>query len=362
MESGSTTKRLLSLANAIDRLVIRCLFSSVLILILSLSQTATATEPTGKRILAEWERQEATWLQWRGPYERIYEPTFAQMAGIVSRYQKLHILVNSSDIKSRAIKTIEAAGYSAENARIEWHQIPVNSAWMRDNGPVYNVENDELKIQNWDFDARGGAFGKAIPFEDDNLVPTKVAKIPDIRVDHVVIVHERGNFEINGVDTVLLNWSTPGDPARNSNYSCAQAEKDLKHHFGVSRVVMVEGIPSGDLTRSHIDGFAGFINADTVVVSQCTQNSQCSPGDGADGFVYDIAAKLISDAGSNVIRDPIPGQVRYRADNYDTNYLNPLVGNGFVITVGFGDEALDAAAKKVLRVIFPDETSMLLKC
>jgi agmatine deiminase len=69
--------------------------------------------------------------------------------------------------------------------------------------------------------------------------------------------------------------------------------------------------------------------------------------------VYDNAAKIISDAGFNVIRDPILGQVRYRAEDYDTNYLNWLVDNGFVITVGFGDEALVAAAKKRIEGYFP---------
>ena len=54
---------------------------------------------------------------------------------------------------------------------------------------------------------------------------------------------------------------------------------------------MVEGIPEGDLTRGYIDGFARFIDADTVVVSQCTQTSSCRPGDGSTGSVYDAAAK-----------------------------------------------------------------------
>jgi agmatine deiminase len=116
---------------------------------------------------------------------------------------------------------------------------------------------------------------------------------------------------------------------------------------------MVEGIPEGDLTRGHIDGFARFINPTTVVVSQCTQGSQCQPGDSAAGSIYDAAAKTIEAAGFKVIRDPILGQASFKGATFDTNYLNWLVGNGFVIAVGFGNAETDAAARQRIEGYFP---------
>ena len=100
---------------------------------------------------------------------------------------------------------------------------------------------------------------------------------------------------------------------------------------------MVEGFAEGELTRGHIDGFARFINENTVVVSQCTNSSQCQSGDGDAGTLYDNAAAVIEAAGLNVIRDPILGKVRHGDAIFDANDLNWLVGNGFVITVRFGD-------------------------
>ena len=38
---------------------------------------------------------------------------------------------------------------------------------------------------------------------------------------------------------------------------------------------------------------------------------------------------------------------------FDTNYMNWLVGNGFVITTGYGDERLDNEAKVRLQNYFP---------
>ena len=318
--------------------------------------TTSANElPTigSKRVPAEWEPQEAIWLQWPGEFERVFQPAFAQMSAIISRYQKLNILYDSRADLAQATKAIAAAGGDPDHLNIVWHHLPNDNAWMRDNGPLYLVEDGELRIQNWGFNAWGGGFGKDIPYDQDNQVPSLLGERLELAVEVIDIVHERGNLEFNGVDSVLLNWSTLGDPDRNPGYTRVQAERDLKHHFGVSTVVMVEGIPDGDLTRGHIDGFARFIDAETVVVAQCTQASECRPGDNATGSIYDNAAATIAAAGFKVIRDPILGQVEYRDKVFDTNYLNWLVGNGFVITVGFGNDTTDAAARKRIEGYFP---------
>ena len=51
-----------------------------------------------KRVPAEWEPQEATWLQWPGRWEKDYEEAIAKISDIISRYQTLHILYGSDKI------------------------------------------------------------------------------------------------------------------------------------------------------------------------------------------------------------------------------------------------------------------------
>ena len=61
-----------------------------------------------------------------------------------------------------------------------------------------------------------------------------MAAVAGLPVDTVGIVHERGNLEFNGVDSVMLNWSVIGDPRRNRGYTRERAEADLERYFGVS--------------------------------------------------------------------------------------------------------------------------------
>ena len=329
-------------------------FMIAVLLTLSSFGASAETGTSGKRVPAEWEPQEAVWLQWPGRYEKAYETAFAKMSMVIADYQKLHILHHSKRIKDQARSAITSVGGDPDHDNIVWHGIANDSAWMRDNGPVYVVDAGELRIQNWAFDAWGGAFGADIPYHRDNRVPVAVGDYLDMPVDDIDIVHERGNLEFNGVDTVLLNWSTLGDPNRNPGYTKAEAEADLKRHFGVTRVVFIEGVVEGDLTKGHIDGIARFINPTTVVVPDCTTGSTCRPGDGGDDEVYDSAAATIAAAGFNVVRDPIEGVARYQGQTFDTNYMNWIVGNGFVIVVGFDNAETDAAARSRIGSYFPD--------
>ena len=306
-----------------------------------------------RRVPAEWEPQEAIWLQWPGEWEKTYEEAFAAFSCIIIQYEKLHVLYQSPQVLRQARTALLKAGCNPDHDLITWHDIPNDSAWMRDNGPVFVEDGGEIRVQNWQFDAWGGRFGSDVPYELDNLVPRRVAASLDMPLDEVRIVHERGNLEFNGMDTVILNWSTLGDAARNPEYTRTQAEADLKHWFGVSQVVFIEGVPEGDRTNGHIDGIARFIAADTVVVGQCTLASVCKPGDGKTGSLLDRAAEVISDAGFTVIREPMEGIAEVEGQQFDTNYMNWLVGNGFVITTGYGDERLDSEAKIRLQNYFP---------
>ena len=223
---------------------------------------------------------------------------------------------------------------------------------MRDNGPVYVVQDGQIRIQDWEFDAWGGAFGN-FPYANDNAVPAQVGSVLGMPVDTVNIVHERGNLEFNGVDTLVLNWNVIGNPNRGNGYANKlAAEVDLKNWFGVSQVIWADGPISGDDTGGHIDGIARFIDANNVVVGNCTTNGHCQPGD-SDDQVYDGVAADLAAAGFEVIRMDFDAEITYKGNKFDTDYMNWGIGNGWVILVGFDNPTTDNAAKAQLEQWFP---------
>ncbi len=325
-----------------------------------MATSSTATDQ-GRRVPAEWEPQASIWLQWPRTYERSYEPALAQVVAEILEHEAVDLLVHDARTRTSAEQALAEHGGldtsviggapSPQGHSLTWHDIPNDSAWMRDNGPRYVVEDGELRIQNWEFDGWGGAFGD-FPVADDNAVPDAVGAVLGLSVDAVDIVHERGDLEFNGTDTVILNWTVIGDPNRNPGITQDQVVDAMKTWFGVTRVVLLEGAPSGDLTGGHVDGIARFIDAERVVVADCSSESACQPGD-ADDQIYDDSAARLEAAGLEVIRWPFLTRVTHKGVTFDTDYMNWLVGNGFVITVGFGDTGADAAAAAQLEEWFP---------
>lgn len=307
-----------------------------------------------RRVPAEFEPQAALWLQWPGRFEKTYEPAYAQISNVVVQYQPVHILTDSTRIRNEARAAITSAGGDPDHPNISWHSISNDNAWMRDNGPVYVVEDGAIRIQDWDFDAWGGAFGNNIPYAADDDVPIAVGSQLGMPVDHVGIVHERGNLEFNGVDTLILNWNVIGNPNRGNGYANkAAAEVDLKNQLGVTRVIWADGPITGDDTGGHIDGIARFIDANRVVVGNCTLDGHCQPGD-ADDQVYDGVAAELAAAGFEVIRMDFEAEITHQGVSFDADYLNWGVGNGWVILVGFDNPATDDAAKAQLEAWFPN--------
>jgi len=66
---------------------------TLLVSVINMNINIQANESTYKikRVPAEWEPQEAIWMQWPGYWEKDYELTFAKITNIISRYEKLHI-------------------------------------------------------------------------------------------------------------------------------------------------------------------------------------------------------------------------------------------------------------------------------
>ena len=123
-------------SNTIRRSKIWFISIVLLLSVISINVLGNEVNNSTKRVPAEWETQEAIWMQWPGYLEKEYEPTFAKISAIISRYEKLYILYNSKKIYAEAHKAINSIGADPQNNNIQWHAVPNDNAWMRDNGPI----------------------------------------------------------------------------------------------------------------------------------------------------------------------------------------------------------------------------------
>lgn len=284
------------------------------------------------RVPAEWEPHAATWMQWPSAYESEMRPEFAQIINIIQNYEPVHLLTSSEGEKRKAQKFLSKKG--VPNTQITWHIVPVDNAWLRDNGPIYVTDGTNLIIQNWKFDAWGGNFGDYVEYRNDDLVPVYIGKYLGLTVeDYQDYVLEKGNLEFNGAGTLVLNWDCQND--RNPGMTQREHEDILKQAFGVHTIIWAYGHHPDDGTTGHIDGIARFVNRDTLMVADYERSKT----------ERDLA-RAAEESGLEVVRYP--------------GNPNWLVGNGFVLGMGEGDERIDAELKSELEFLFPDRQVHLI--
>jgi len=283
------------------------------------------------RVPAEWEPHGATWLQWPNSWEATMRPAFADIVDVVQDYEPVHLITGSQAEQTQAEQFL--AGQGVPDTNLTWHVFPMDSAWMRDNGPVYVTDGAQTWIEDFRFDAWGGNFGGHIPYQNDDAIPGLVAGYLGIaRNDHPDYVLERGNLEFNGAGTLVLNWDCQDD--RNPGMAPQQHETILTEAFGLDQIIWAYGHDPSDGTTGHIDGYARFVDADTIAIGESSWGTETE----------EPLAAACEAAGLEVVRIPCPAS---------TDYMNWLVGNGFVAAMTFGIPDADAEAQALLQTLFP---------
>jgi len=111
---------------------------------------------------AEWEPHEGTWLQW--PHDRIYagyqmklEHTWLAMTGALRLHETVHIIAKDEQHRDHIAYLLNYFGIGLQN--IDLRVIPTDDVWVRDNGPIFIVNDQgDLAITDWNFNGWGGRF------------------------------------------------------------------------------------------------------------------------------------------------------------------------------------------------------------
>ncbi len=323
-------------------------------------RTATYTMPD------ETQPHEGTWLQWPHHFEygttyrNRLDATWVAMTKELVSSEKVHIIAYNTTEKTRIINKLTTGGVPLAN--VDFKIFKTNDVWVRDNGPIFvrNTSN-QLVIEDWGFNGWGNKFGYAKCNPIPNAVGTAIGK-PVVNLNTTLKI-EGGGFEIDGAGVFLATKSCILNSNRNPGKTQAQVEAIFADKLGVTKFIWLTGVPGLETTDMHIDGFAKFANANTIV----TMNN-------ADLLYWDVpqadinilyAATKVNNTPYNFVHLPLTQNnvVTAYGKNlgYKGSYVNFYVANTKVL-VPFYNDPKDLVAKNILQGLYPGKTVVGVDC
>ncbi|MBX7147793.1 agmatine deiminase family protein [bacterium] len=311
----------------------------------------------GYHMPAEWELHEGTWISW--PHNENSFPGkihfiskfWVAIAKNLHEHENIHINVKDKEMET-SIKTLLQA-QNVDMNKIFLHPFETNDCWARDHGPIFIVRNKdnkrELALTDWEFNMWGGKYP---PWDLDNQIPQKIAKLYNIPSFSPKIVLEGGSIDVNGAGCLLTTKTCLLNKNRNPHLSQVQIEQYLKDYLGVKKILWLGDGIAGDDTDGHVDDITRFVAADTIVTA-----IENDPKD--DNFKplqknLELLKTFTDTEGKpfKIITIPMP-KGQYEGDTrMPASYLNFYIGNGAVLVPTFNDPN-DQVALDTLQKLFP---------
>lgn len=296
-----------------------------------------------RRLPAEWELHEGTWLSWpnrhgdsfRGDVLKRVLPTFFQLLRELARSEKVFLNVSTE----REKELVEQEGIEG----VEFFEIPTNEPWCRDHGPVVVEDNGRRLATCWGFNAWGQKYE---PYDLDACAAPKMAEALGIEAVQPSLILEGGMIDSNGAGTALVARRALLDPKRNPDLSQDAAELCLRKEFGFERVVWLEEQVPGDDTDGHVDVYARFVAEDRIVV--------CHEGDAKQNIQQALP-------GVEIVEIEPPPAMHIDGERVPAGYANFYIANRSVLIPTFA-VAEDQAAINALARCFPDREIVPIDC
>ena len=311
---------------------------------------------------AEWVAHERTWMAFPPPNDTFGERgeadlerarrAWLQVARTIAKYEPVTMIVDPGDEHEARAQLSDGINYVV-------HQL--DDAWMRDAGPSFAYNGDELVAVDWVFNG-WGAQDWAM-FENDAQLGRFIAAEAGVRVVDSQLVNEGGGIHVDGRGTLLLTKTVQLDPGRNPGKTTDEVEAEFARAIGTTTPLWFERGLTRDYdafgTRGHVDIIASFAGEGRVLVHD--QRDPKHP----DHLVSEQLRATLQDAVDangnriEVINVPAPKQLRDHHGWVDWSYINHYVCNGAVILCAFGDEN-DEVAADILQRCYPDRVIELV--
>ncbi len=324
----------------------------------------------GYHMPAEWEPHEATWLSW--PHKEASWPgAFDSVPGIFVEITKhlteselVRINVADEDFAERVRALLRAGDVNLDAVR--FHFNPTDDSWVRDHGPIYVVRNRDYEgavireraIIDWGYNAWGDKYP---PYENDDVVPTRIAAEMNETLFTPGIVMEGGSLDVNGRGALITTEACLLNPNRNPHLNREQIEQYMRDYLGVTGILWLgEGIV-GDDTDGHVDDLTRFVAPDTVVtvIEDDPQDENYQPL--IENYERLLRMKDQDGKPLRVVKLPMPGPVWFDDQRLPASYANFYIANKSVLVPTYRHEN-DAKACAILQELFPDRRVVGIDC
>lgn len=317
---------------------------------------------------AEWSRQEAVWLSWPCNKEsapethQILQAKFGEIAAAISQFEKVRINA-AGDWHKRIRESITEQ--EGDMVNVELYEHPTNDVWCRDHGPIFvkHPETGDLAVTDWKFNAWGGKFP---PWNLDNEVPERVAKVLDLPRFVSNMILEGGSIEVNGAGVLLTTEAVLLNPNRNPDWSRADIEAEIKKLLGVTSLFWLRSGIEGDDTDGHIDDITRFIQEDVVLTM--VEKRETDPNHRVLEENKEKLQDLRTTGGRRVeiLTLPMPAPLTpsggWRLERLPASYANFLILNDAVLVPIFNQRKRDLNALGFIGECFPGREIVGIEC
>lgn len=332
------------------------------------------SEPLIYRFPAEFENQQAIWMQWPSEiYNQGTHPVNPVIINIMKAfdpYIRVNVMARSNDEITEIGKMLQNSGYAGTN--VHFYLINHLSIWTRDVGPIF-VKDSQNKLNVVDFGFNNYSRDGSQDYIDvESQVDKLVAQLCEFPVVGTKLISEGGAIESNGQGTLITTESVV--LKRNPGMTKQQIEDEYKRVLGLKKIIWLKkGLAEDDsITSGHINEIARFTDPNTILIAQILPGDRYTNEASSESYLrleenYNILRNATDQDGKSfhIIRVPLPPTIYQKPDDTGKipirSYLNYAVTNGAVVMQTYWKPGLsnelkqtEDEVKDILRGVFPE--------
>jgi agmatine deiminase len=277
----------------------------------------------------------------------------AVIAQAIAAFEPVTLVAHPND-------AADVASYLELGDSISLLEVPLDGAWIRDNGPIFvSDRRGGVALVNFRFNGWGNRYGHAL----DDRIPERIAASLEMRRYDAPFVLEGGSISADGDGTLITTEQCLLHPNRNPHWSREQIEQGLRDYLGIEKVIWLKGgLVEDQGTDGHSDNVVQFLEPGRVLLQTvadpenpnyagCLENlRRLQAARDAHGRQLEIVCLDLLPYTEPILNPSFPELGRTR---YPVPYLNYYPVNEALIVPMLGGPD-DEKARLVLQQLHPD--------